>query len=388
MVIALRAGVINLGGDGQLLAGAVAATSIARWLDKPGGVLAMGACLTAAAVAGAAWTLLPAWLKARSGTMEVVSTIMMNFVAAYVVSYLVRGPLQEPTHVYPQSASIAAENQLPLLLEGSRLHAGIVLALIAALAAWILLERTASGFRIRAVGSNPRAAELAGRIDVRRVQRSAFLASGALPGLAGGVEVLGGTFALYENLSPGYGYSAIAVALLARLGPLRAVGSAILLGGLAAGAVVGGGTGGLLALFAVGLRTNQILTGTAVTAGALGVTSFAFSGHLRHHGSRTLGSDVGPGRGAAAFRHTDSGPSAVCSTADYLLRVRAGSAHLVVALANTTRARAASDGREPGCGSRLRPLASEVAGRGRRHRQCPWRTGRCGTRAGTSRDFR
>ncbi|HEY5544756.1 MAG TPA: ABC transporter permease [Gemmatimonadaceae bacterium] len=236
MVIALRAGVINLGGDGQLLAGAVAATSIARWLDKPGGVLAMGACLTAAAVAGAAWTLLPAWLKARSGTMEVVSTIMMNFVAAYVVSYLVRGPLQEPTHVYPQSASIAAENQLPLLLEGSRLYAGIVLALIAALAAWILLERTASGFRIRAVGSNPRAAELAGRIDVRRVQRSAFLASGALPGLAGGVEVLGGTFALYENLSPGYGYSAIAVALLARLGPLRAVGSAILLGGLAAGA--------------------------------------------------------------------------------------------------------------------------------------------------------
>jgi len=82
MVIALRAGVINLGGDGQLLAGAVAATSIARWLDKPGGVLAMGACLTAAAVAGAAWTLLPAWLKARFSTMEVVSTIMMNFVAS------------------------------------------------------------------------------------------------------------------------------------------------------------------------------------------------------------------------------------------------------------------------------------------------------------------
>jgi simple sugar transport system permease protein len=113
---------------------------------------------------------------------------------------------------------------------------GIVLALLAAVAGWLLLEHSAAGFRIRAVGSNPRAAALAARIDVRRVQRGAFLTSGALAGLAGGVEVLGVTYALYENLSPGYGYSAIAVALLARLGPLRAVLSAILLGGLAAGA--------------------------------------------------------------------------------------------------------------------------------------------------------
>ena len=236
MVIALRGGVINLGGDGQLLAGAVAATSVSLWLPSSGGVFVIAAALAAAAVGGMAWTLLPAWLKARFGTMEVVSTIMMNFLAVHVVSFLVRGPLQEPTHLYPQSATIPAPVQLPFVIHSSRLHVGFWLGILAAIAAWLLLDHRAAGFRLRAVGSNARAAALAGRINVPRVQFGAFLASGALAGLAGGVEVLGVTYALYENLSPGYGYSAIAVALLARLRPLHAVWSAILLGGLAAGA--------------------------------------------------------------------------------------------------------------------------------------------------------
>ena len=236
MVIALRSGVINLGGDGQLLAGAVAATSVCLWLPSSGGPLVIVVALAAAALGGMMWTLVPAWLKARFGTMEVVSTIMMNFLAVHVVSFLVRGPLQEPTHLYPQSASIPAPLQLPFVIDNARLHSGFWLGILAALAAWLLLDHSSAGFRLRAVGSNARAAELAGRIDVRRVQLGAFLASGALAGLAGGVEVLGVTYALYENLSPGYGYSAIAVALLARLQPLRAVWSAILLGGLAAGA--------------------------------------------------------------------------------------------------------------------------------------------------------
>ena len=110
---------------------------------------------------------------------------MMNFLALYVVSYLVRGPLQEPTGIYPQSATISAAAQLPPLISSSRLHAGVGLAVLAVVVSWLLLEHTAAGFRIRAVGSNPRAAELAGRIDVGRVQRGAFLTSGALAGLAG-----------------------------------------------------------------------------------------------------------------------------------------------------------------------------------------------------------
>ena len=122
------------------------------------------------------------------------------------------------------------------MIDNARLHSGFWLGILAALAAWLLLDHSSAGFRLRAVGSNARAAELAGRINVRRVQLGAFLASGALAGLAGGVEVLGVTYALYENLSPGYGYSAIAVALRARLRPLHAMWSAILLGGLAAGA--------------------------------------------------------------------------------------------------------------------------------------------------------
>jgi ABC-type uncharacterized transport system permease subunit len=235
VLIALRAGVINLGGDGQFLAGAVAAAAIALATRLPGPISMVIALLFSAA-AGGGWAALPAWLKTRFGTLEVVSTIMMNFVAAFLVSYLVRGPLQEPTGVYPQSAALPAGSHLPILIEGSRLHAGIVLAAVAVIVVWLLLERTESGFRIRAVGSNPQAAAVAGEINVRRVQLGAFLASGVLAGVAGGVEVLGVTYAVYENLSPGYGYTAIAVALLAGLRPIHLVWSATLLGGLAAGA--------------------------------------------------------------------------------------------------------------------------------------------------------
>ena len=235
ILIALRAGVINLGGDGPFLAGAVAAAAVGLATPLPGPVSMVIAILLSAA-AGGVWTALPAWLKARFGTLEVVSTIMMNFVAAFLVSYLVRGPLQEPTGVYPQSTTLPAANQLPIIVSGSRLHAGIVLAVVAVIAAWLLIERTEIGFLIRAVGANPQAAALAGRINARRVQLGAFLASGVLAGVAGGVEVLGVTYALYENLSPGYGYTAIAVALLAGLRPIHLVWSATLLGGLAAGA--------------------------------------------------------------------------------------------------------------------------------------------------------
>ena len=234
MVLALRSGVVNVGGDGQLLAGATGAIVVATAISP--GPVAMVAALGASAVAGALWSLGPAWLKATFGTLEVVSTIMMNFLAVYAVGYLVRGPLQEPSGLYPQSGNVPDESRLPLLIDGSRLHAGFLLGLACAVGVWILLEQTAAGLRMRAVGSNPAAARLAGGIGVTAVQARAFLASGALAGVAGGVEVLGVTFALYENLSPGYGYTAIAVALLARLGALRAIWSAILLGALAAGA--------------------------------------------------------------------------------------------------------------------------------------------------------
>jgi simple sugar transport system permease protein len=232
VTVAFRAGVWNIGAEGQLLAGATAAMAIAS-LPMPAVVRAVLA-LCAAGAAGALWAA-PAALLRRRGVLEVISTIMLNFVALNLVGFLVRGPLQEPTHAYPQSSTLPPEARLPRV-PGTRLHLGVVLAVVAACVLWVMLTRTAWGFRVRAVGANARAAAMAGMIDVPLTTLSAFLVSGALAGLAGGIEVTGVTFALYEGLSPGYGYTAIAVALLARLDPLLVLPSAFLFGALEAGA--------------------------------------------------------------------------------------------------------------------------------------------------------
>jgi general nucleoside transport system permease protein len=168
--------------------------------------------------------------------LDVISTLMLNSVVQFVVAWLVRGPLQEPSRIYPQSASLAAAARLPVLVPGSRLHLGWVLAVgVAVLGTW-WLARTASGFRLRATGLNPFAAASAGGIDTRRLTTWAFVGSGALAGLAGAVEVTGVTYALYENLSPGYGFTAIAVALLAGLEPVVVIATGLVFGALEAGA--------------------------------------------------------------------------------------------------------------------------------------------------------
>ncbi|HET9004891.1 MAG TPA: ABC transporter permease [Gemmatimonadaceae bacterium] len=232
VALAFRAGVWNIGAEGQLLAGATGAIAGAS-LPLPGPLrLALG--LLFAAVAGGAWAL-PAALLRRRGVLEVISTIMLNFIALNLVGYLVRGPLQEPTHAYPQSETIDAAARLPRIA-GSRLHLGVGIAILAAVALGIVMRRSAWGFRVRAVGANARAAASAGLIDVPRVALEVFLVSGALAGLAGGIEATGVTYALYEGMSPGYGYTAIAVALLARLDPLFVAPSALLFGALEAGA--------------------------------------------------------------------------------------------------------------------------------------------------------
>jgi general nucleoside transport system permease protein len=236
VTVAFRAGILNIGAEGQLLAGAAATAAVGVTLAPVLGPLTLPVALLAGAAAGAVWAGIAAVARARFGVLDVISTIMLNFVAGYVVSWLVRGPLQEPTRIYPQTPSLPDVARLPRVMAGSRLHLGIVLALVAAGALWLVLARTAAGFRLRAVGANPDAAASAGLVRAGRVAATAFLASGALAGLAGGVEVTGVTFALYENLSPGYGYTAIAVALLARLSAPGVVAAGILFGALEAGA--------------------------------------------------------------------------------------------------------------------------------------------------------
>ena len=235
IAVAFRAGVFNIGAEGQLLAGGAGAAAVALTLPSAGGV-ALALALVTGAVAGAGWAGIAAMLRERFGVLEVISTIMLNFIALYAVSFLVRGPLQEPTHAYPQSSSIAEVVRLARVPGAGRLHLGIVFALAFAIVTGWMLRRSASGFRLMAVGESPTAAASAGEIDVRRVTAAAFIASGALAGLAGAIEVLGVTYALYEDLSPGYGYTAIAVALLAGLDPWRVVVSALLFAALEAGA--------------------------------------------------------------------------------------------------------------------------------------------------------
>lgn len=235
VTLAFRGGALNIGAEGQFYAGAIAATWVGLHIAGRAPVVAVTSVLLAATLAGGAWVAVPVWLKLRFGVLEVISTLLLNFVAESLVSLMVQGPLQESQHIYPQSDPIVEAARLPLL-PGTRLHAGLALALVGAAALWYLFAHTLWGFRLRAVGAGPRAAELSGRIDARRMAGVALFGSGALAGLAGGIEVSGVSYALFQNLSPGYGFTAIAVALLARLHPLGVVATGILFGALEAGA--------------------------------------------------------------------------------------------------------------------------------------------------------
>lgn len=230
VVVAFRAGVWNIGGEGQFIVGGLAATSVA--LAFPRGVLGTAGALLAAAAAGAAWSGIPAIMRLRRQTPEVLSTILLNFVAIYLLGYLVSGPMQEKGSQYPQTDGLPEASVLPLI--AGRLHSGVFIALMAAFAVYWLMFRTREGLFLRAVGLNPRAAEFAG-IEVRWRIARATLISGALAGLGGGVELLGVTHRMFERFASGYGYAGIAVALLGQLHPIGSIASALFFGSLATG---------------------------------------------------------------------------------------------------------------------------------------------------------
>ena len=236
VALAFRAGIFNIGAEGQFLVGAAASTAVGvRWGTALGAVV-IPLALLAGMAAGAVWAGIAAELRRRFHVLEIISTIMLNFIALHLISFLVRGPLQEPTRIYPQTASIPSAAQLPVIAPGTRLHLGFLLTIAIACALAWLLRHTAAGFRIRAMGAGPTAAASAGMIDVAKISRRVFLLSGSLAGLAGGIEVSGVTFALYENISPGYGYTAIAVALIAGLSPVGVIASGVFFGILETGA--------------------------------------------------------------------------------------------------------------------------------------------------------
>jgi simple sugar transport system permease protein len=232
-LVAFRAGVLNIGLEGQFLAGAAAAAAAGAWL--PGAPsLVLAAAVTAAVAAGAAAVLPALWLSEKRNVPVVLSTILLNLVAVAHVSWLVRGPLRDPLGDYPQSPPVAESVRLAALAAGSRATAAVPAALLVALAIWFLLARTRWGLWIRAVGEAPGAARAAGIPDLP-VRRAAFGASGALAGLAGGLEVLAVTGRLYDPFSAGTGYTGIAAALLGGLHPVGTAAASLALAGLTAG---------------------------------------------------------------------------------------------------------------------------------------------------------
>ena len=235
VAIAFRAGVLNIGAEGQLIVGAIGASVVALALPTWPTMVLIPLMAGAGALAGGCWAGVAAWLRARFGVLEVISTIMLNFIALALISWVVRGPLQEPSLVYPMSESFSEFARWPFLIPGQRLHLGVLLGLGLAVAMWFVLARTAVGFRIRALGAGARAAASAGGVRTERLSAQVFVVSGAIAGLAGASEVGGVTWALYEGISPGYGYTAIAVALLARLDARWVIVTSVFFGALEAG---------------------------------------------------------------------------------------------------------------------------------------------------------
>ena len=234
VAVAFRARFWNIGGEGQLLAGAMAAAFVGAREGLPGWSLVPGMILMGA-LAGAATAALPALLRVRLKVDDVVATLMLNFVIFYAMMALLDGPWKDPLSGYPDSPDIRIEAEYPMLLGTTRLHLGALVAALAAIGVWLLMRWTTLGFQIRAVGVNPRAAAHAG-IAPGRVLLLAAAISGALAGLAGVGEVAGLHFQVMASLSPGYGYTGIVVAMLAALNPLGVVPAALFFAAIATGA--------------------------------------------------------------------------------------------------------------------------------------------------------
>lgn len=238
VALSFRAGIFNVGAEGQLYLGAAASAAVALLPMGLPALLHIPLALIAGFLGGAAWAFVPGYLRAYRGVSEVVTTLMLNFVAIQLVSYLVDpvdGPMAERGAAYAQSLVIEPSARLPVLLQGTSLHAGLIVAIVLAVVLWVVIGYTRLGFRMRMLGANPIAARFAGVKSAREIM-TVMLLSGGVAGLAGAVEVLGLRYRLFDRFSPGYGYDGIAVALLANSNPLGVVVSSGFFGALRAGA--------------------------------------------------------------------------------------------------------------------------------------------------------
>jgi ABC-type uncharacterized transport system permease subunit len=234
VAVAFRARFWNIGGEGQLYAGAVAAAFVGTQMWLPAASL-WPLMIVAGAFAGALWALLPAFLRTRFKVDDVVTTLLLNFILLYAIDALLDGPWKNPGSAYPTSPEIRSDAEFPVLPGTDQIHLGVVVALLAVPVVWFLLNRTTFGFAIKAVGENATAAAYAG-IRTGRIILSTAMVSGALAGLAGVGEVGGVHYQVMSNISPGYGYTGIVIAMLARLSPLGVLPAAIFFAAVITGA--------------------------------------------------------------------------------------------------------------------------------------------------------
>ncbi len=240
-----RANVWNIGAEGQLTIGALAGGGVALWLADQSGLWILPLMCVAGIAGGMAWAAIPAFLKTRFNVSEILTSLMLTYVAALLLSMLILGPWKDPEGMnFPQSRMFSDSATLPLLISGTRLHVGVLVSLGVALAGWLVMSHSMLGFRIRTVGLAPAAARYAG-FGRRGVVWLTLLAGGGLAGLAGVFEVAGPIGQIIPVLTPGYGFAAIIVAFLGRLHPL---------GILAAGLV--------MALSYIGGENAQVTVGT------------------------------------------------------------------------------------------------------------------------------
>lgn len=237
IALAFRGGLFNIGMEGQLFVGSAVAVIIGYSVELPA-IIHLPLALLGGMLGGAIWAAIPGYLKARTGAHEVITTIMANFIALRVINWAigVDGPMRAPLTVIPETRSVFPSARLPMLIAETRLHAGFIIALLAAVFIYWLLWRTVIGFELRTVGANPNAARYAGiNVEMNIVRTMAI--SGALGGLAGGIQVLGlAPFNFTTGFNVGFGFDSIAVAVLGSIHPFGVTLSAILFGAMDSGA--------------------------------------------------------------------------------------------------------------------------------------------------------
>lgn len=227
--VGFRANVWNIGAEGQLTMGGIVGGAVALYFYEMEGFYILPLMILAGIAGGMAWAAIPAFLRTKFNANEILTSLMLTYVALLILSYLIHGPMKDPDGMnFPESRLFSDSAVMPILVEGTDLHIGWLFALAAVAAVWVMFSKHVIGFQIRVIGMAPRAAAFAGFREKKLVWLS-FLAAGAAAGLAGLIEVAGPLGQLVPSISPGYGFTAIIVAFLGRLHPVGILMAALLM---------------------------------------------------------------------------------------------------------------------------------------------------------------